>query len=499
MQDDQDNSARSSTRPRLARTRFVELQQGQRTTRPLSMTGDLRGEPASSSGTLPKRAASTGKLSLREGGPVSLRERSVAHLMQLSGMLRPLHAANATQDAAEAEEDGYWPLGIQQAGPLPLINMYGREPFGRTLPRAVPLVTPTDGAPERPTWQRLLMAPASKISFGLLIGLGLLYLASLFVNLAATLSLLSTHLLTPQGIGLGLLAGLVLLLGQTLRSLRWKLFLDPVAQVGALKIIGLYQVAALLNFLLPLRAGEAAKSLALKRIANIPISKSLPTVAIDKVLDLLPALIILVLVPVLGIPMNLQLWIVFGVGAFLLLILLLVSGLLAWKRPVALKLLRVLLGLLPRVISNKIEGFATGFGDALLAGVTQTRVVFPALLLAALAALCDGLFVLLAFATIGTSIPFATALAGSTLSTLIAVLPTPPGQLGSHEVVGLLIFSGLFGLSTNAVGAMYIFSHPWTALLLAIGGVASMLALGLTMNNAIRLVGKPQKLAGTSA
>lgn len=497
MQDDQDTSAKSSARPRLARTRFVELQPDQRTTGPLSTSGDLRADLARNSAgrAIQKRA-------LHEDGrrSVSLRERSTLHFMQLSGMLRPLHDANASQDAAGVEDDGYWPLGIQQAGPLPLINMYGREPFGRTLPSAVPLVTPTDGAPARPTWQRLLVAPASKIAFGLLIGLGLLYLASLFINLPATFALLGTYLLTPQGIGLGLLAGLVLLVGQTLRGLRWKLFLNPVIDdISTLKIIGIYQVAALLNFLLPLRAGEAAKSLALKRIANVPISKSLPTVAIDKTLDLLLALIILMFVPVLGIAMNLQLWIVYGLGGLLLLILLLVSGLLAWQRPLALKSLRVLLTPLPRVLGNKIEGFVTGFGDALLAGISQTRVVWPALLLAALAVLCDSLFTMLVFGAIGTVIPFGTALAGSTLCTLFLVLPAPPGQPGSYEVAGLLVFSGLFGLSTNAVAAMCIFSHLWVALLLTIAGLGSMFALGLTISSTTRVESQPKKPASMSA
>ncbi len=26
-------------------------------------------------------------------------------------------------------EEGYWPHGIQQTGPLPVVNLYGSEPF----------------------------------------------------------------------------------------------------------------------------------------------------------------------------------------------------------------------------------------------------------------------------------------------------------------------------------------------------------------------------------
>src|SRR5258708_2103322 len=216
---------------------------------------------------------------------------------------------------------------------------------------------------ERPCWKRVVGWLIFKISLGLLLGLGLLFLASFFVDLPQMLEILGTHLATPQGIGLGVLAGAVYLAGNVLRGSRWKLFLNPIGKVSTLKAIQLYQVAIFLNFLLPIRAGEAAKSLALKRIANIPISKSLPTVAMDKSLDLVPALVIMVLVPFLGIQMDLQLWLLLSLVGGMLVALLLFIGLAAWKRPVAVGLLQKILGLLPRAVGGKIEGFATGFVD----------------------------------------------------------------------------------------------------------------------------------------
>lgn len=481
MQHEQDYPDKSATRPRLARTRFVEMQPDQHITGPLSTTGHLSG---------PLVTSTTGQLG--NGTPItpqdaSLQERSTMHLMQLSGMLRPLRTAQATFDVSEAEEDGYWPLGIQQIGPLPILHVYGHEPLGRTLPSAVSLVTPTDSAPTPPTWQRILTSPACKMSLGLLVGLGLLVLAALFVNLPATLTLLSTHLLTPQGIGLGLLAGLVYLLGHALRGLRWKLFLNPLSQVNTFKVLGLTQIAAWLNFLLPVRTGEAAKSVALKRLTKISISQSLPTVAIDKTLDLVIALLILALIPLLGVHMDIQIWLVCSVLSVILLFLLFFTGFIAWKRSLALKILQAMFILFPKIMSHKIEGFVTGFVDALLVGICKSIPFLPALLLAGLAALCDGLFAMLAFWTIGVPISFGLALVGYTLYTLCSILPTPPGQLGSNEVVGLLIFSGLLGLPVSAVAAMYIFSHLWIALLLNVAGLGSLMALGLTIKSTTRV------------
>jgi uncharacterized protein (TIRG00374 family) len=498
-----DKSLKPVTRPRLARTRFVGMDPAKQTTGPLPNTDDLaldRGNSADQPLTTKKAQALAVRRSVRPRLPAAflnknwnapIEDQSTAHLMQLSGMMRPLRAPGSSTAPlpvpTAGEEDGYWPLGIQQTGPLPIKNLYGREPFGRTLPHAVPVVMPGLEKQVQPLWRRIASAPAFKISLGLLIGVGLLFLVSRFIDLQQTLLLLQTHLATPQGIALALLAGIAYLTGHSLRGVRWKLFLNPIGRVSTLRAIELYQVAIFLNFLLPIRAGEAAKSLALKRIANIPISKSLPTVAMDKSLDLVPALVIMALVPFLGMRMDLQLWLVLGLVSGILLCLIIFLALAAWKRPRAIALLQKCLGVLPRAIGVRIEGFATGFVDALLAGASRPAVFVPALLLTGLAVLCDGLFAMLAFWTVGFPISFGTALFGYAVYNLFYILPTPPGQVGSNEAVGLLVFGGLLHLPGNNVTAMYVFSHPWAALMMTAVGLACLAALGLTISSATRV------------
>ena len=205
----------------------------------------------------------------------------------------------------------------------------------------------------------------------------------------------------------------------------------------------------------------------------------------DKVLDLFAALVLIVLVPVLGIGMNPQLWLVFALAGVLLLALLTLLGLTIWKRSTAVGLLQKVFGLFPRAISTKIEGFLLGCVDALLAGTSSLSIFLPALGLTVLAVLCDGLFTLLAFKTIGVSIPFGTALLGYIAYNLCSFLPTPPGQIGSSEALGLLIFSGLLHLPANQVIAFYIFAHPWTALLLAATGLSCLKGLGLSISSVL--------------
>lgn len=340
-------------------------------------------------------------------------------------------------------------------------------------------------------WKGLFSSPALKISFGLASGIGLLLLITKFVDIPTTMSVLRQNLATPRGITCALLSGLAFLCAFSIRGIRWKLFLNPVGRISTFKAIQLFLVGIFLNFLLPIRGGEVAKSLMLKRIAAIPISQSLPTVAMDKALDLMPALLIMAIVPLLGVQMDIKLWVVLGMVGGLLIGLIFFIALAAWKRGSAIGLLHSMTGLLPKAIGAKIEGFATGFVDALLAGASQPRIFIPAILLTMVAVMFDGLFALLAFWTIGYQIPFGAAIFGYTVYNMFYILPTPPGQVGSNEAIGLLVFSGLLHLNPRAVTAMFFFSHPWAALLMTAAGLSGLSALGLTISSAIK--GQPEE------
>lgn len=329
----------------------------------------------------------------------------------------------------------------------------------------------------------LLSNPKTKITFGLLIGIGLLFLVSHFVNIPAALHVLQQHLATPRGIVLALLSGVAFLLAFSIRGVRWKLFLNPVVgnKVSTFKAIQLYLVSIFVNFLLPIQGGEVAKCLMLKRIAGIPISRSLPTVAMDRSLDLMPALFIITIVPLLGIAMDIKLWLVLGLVVGLLTSLILFVGLAAWKHAAAVTFLQRITIMLPKAIADKIEGFATGFVDSLLLGTSRPRIFLPAILLTCAALTFDGMFAMLAFWTTGYYIPFATAIFGYTMFNMFTILPTPPGQVGSNEVVGLLVFAGLLHLQPDRVIAMFFFAHPWAALIMTTTGIACLSALGLTI------------------
>ena len=125
--------------------------------------------------------------------------------------------------------------------------------------------------------------------------------------------------------------------------------------------------------------------------------------------------------------------------------------------------------------------FVTGFIDTLLALFRRPRILLVARGYTVLALELDALFCLLAFRAVGVNVPVLVVLYGYTLFNLSFILPSPPGQVGSNELIGLLIFSGVFRVSRAGVGAMFLFSHPLTGLLMTCSGMACLSAMGLTL------------------
>jgi uncharacterized protein (TIRG00374 family) len=288
-------------------------------------------------------------------------------------------------------------------------------------------------------------------------------------------------------IGLAMLCGLIFLSAYMVRALRWRRFLHVRAfHVGAWRAIMIYQVALFVNWLLPVRGGELVKGLLLRRLDNIPMSDSLSTVTMDKAMDLLPAAALLALLPFLPFQLPRPLW-----TLLLLALVALVCGALflllaAWRRRLALSMLNRCVALLPRSL-HRIEPFAVRFLDTLLELAIRPRLLLTAALFTTVAVCLDALFCLLAFAAVGAQVSFPLVLFGYTLFNLAFILPTPPGQIGSNELIGLLIFSGMFGISRSAVAAMFVFSHPWTAILMAASGLLCLSLMGLSVRSAIAL------------
>ncbi len=343
------------------------------------------------------------------------------------------------------------------------------------------------------TWRSFLSSPTFQAAVGIVIGIALLIAVAHFVDIPTTLRILQHHLTTPQGILLTFLASLAFVCAFSFRAIRWKLFLNPVRRVGIIKITQLFLIGVFLNFVLPIRAGELAKSLVLKRIARVPLNQSLPTIAMDKSMDLLPALFLVALIPFLGLHLNHVFWSIVGLANASLLGLLLFVVLAGWKRSVAIRFLQLVTTVLPGFLKTKIEAFVIGFVDTLLLCAKRPKTLLLAVLLTAISVFFDGLYNFFAFWAIGHPISMTEAIFGYMLFNLFYILPNPPGQVGSNEVVALLIFGGILHIPAESVTAMVVLFHPWSGLLMCAMGMGCLSALGVTLSSAIKVQTEGEK------
>ena len=434
-----------------------------------------------------------------------IRSMSTIRLMAITGMMRAVRPptqggySQATRPTV-SELPGLY--GGQQAD-LRLESL-GNESdiFGETL--SLPQVPVMQGVAQEPTsaqpvWKVILNSLQVRGVLGLMVGIAMLFLISRFIDIPTTVTVLRQHLTTMQGVIYALLAAASFIAAFSIRGARWRLFLCRICDISTLKAIQVFWVAVFLNFLLPVQGGEVAKSLILKRIKRVPISQSLPTVAMDKSLDLMPALFIMTAMPFIpGVHMGATLWIILVLVSGILLGIIFTVALMAWNRVATTKFIQMVLKVLPWGIGGKIEGFALGLVESLLVGASRPKTFIPAVLLTCLAITCDGLFAWFAFLTVGVSnMSFGIAIFGYTTYNMFCILPTPPGQVGSNELVGVLVFSGLLGYAKTSVLAMYLFSHPWAALIMTAMCLICLSGLGITITSAIKV--NAQKAGESSA
>jgi uncharacterized protein (TIRG00374 family) len=310
-------------------------------------------------------------------------------------------------------------------------------------------------------------------------------LAFAFVRLVNVSSVL--HRLAHLSVLPAVLCGVAFLAAYGVRALRWRTLL-PAPRPSVKRVVAIYQVATFLNWMLPIRGGEIAKCLLLRRSDGVAVSRTLATVGVDKTMDLLPAVVLLAVLPFVRLRLGPALWVLLLMALGGVVIGAGLVAVTARRREHVVRLLaRMSRAVLPRRSHAMIWPFIERFLDTLVGLFRHPRLLCIAGVYTAGAVALDSAFCLLAFRAVGVHAALPVILYGYTFYNLAFILPTPPGQVGSNELVGLLIFSGIFRLGRSGVAAMFVFSHPWTAVLMTASGLLCLSALGLSLRGSLNL------------
>jgi len=275
-----------------------------------------------------------------------------------------------------------------------------------------------------------------------------------------------------------------------IRSIRWKLILSPIEHINIFQSFNLCMINYLFNFLIPIHAGEIVKSALLKEMKGTSISKSLPTVYIDKMLDLLPIFMVFILAPFLDSRLSAIIYWASAITFSICLGFCLTLVLLIYKREVFLKLSDRVLFLLPLRARKRTTEFLNLFADGLLSLLDLSQRWGEVVLLTILAVVIHCVFLWLFFYAFGVNLPMLTVLIAYALINTSFILPAPPGFSGSLELTFLFIFSYLYNYDKNLVSAVAASSHILTAVLFGFLGLCSMAIIGTRVSTLFKVESK---------
>jgi glycosyltransferase involved in cell wall biosynthesis/uncharacterized membrane protein YbhN (UPF0104 family) len=254
-----------------------------------------------------------------------------------------------------------------------------------------------------------------------------------------------------------------------IRARRWLLLLRPLAPVGMVRAFAMNAAGGLLNYVLPIRSGDAARAWWLWRRHRVPAGSALATIVIDKACDLaavavvLGALEVVAATGVISAPRGL-------LGAAALAIALL--GAVLGTALLGPRLARSSLARrwLPARFAAAIAGQAFAF-RAGARGLWTPALAARLAVLTAVALIIDAFNFTLLFTAVGISVPPLRAMAAYPALLLSFAVPAGPGYLGNLEVAGSLILGGGLGLAPAVAAGAIVLYHAITA--------GNALALGL--------------------
>ncbi len=328
------------------------------------------------------------------------------------------------------------------------------------------------------------MNSRSKIALALLAGALLLFLALRGVDLDHVRAVMRQA--SPPVLVIALV---VYLSAYFVRSLRWRLILKPIQPVSVSESFSMLMAGYFLNYIVPIRAGEVAKSFFLKRLKGLPIAVSLPTVFLDKLLELFSVLLVIVLVPVLSVRLSgsLSSLIIAVATVFVIAVGLLTLAVRNGERTA--RVLMQLFSWLPERLHDRVSSWIGLFVDGLSVARTNARNVWSLLALTGVAVTLDAVYFYLMFRAFSLDVAFPTVLFGYTLISLSYVFPTPPAQIGYNEAIMGLIFAGGLGMGRAEVTAVMLVAHLLTGLLVTGVGLGSFAAMSIKVTESFRRIG----------
>jgi uncharacterized protein (TIRG00374 family) len=261
-----------------------------------------------------------------------------------------------------------------------------------------------------------------------------------------------------------------------IRVRRWLLLLRPLAPVGIVRAFAMSAAGGLLNYVIPIRSGDAARAWWLWRRHRVPAGSALATIVIDKACDLTGVAVVLAVLAIVAATgaVSAPQGLLGAAGVAVALLGAVLGTALAGPRIARSSLARKVL---PARFASALAGQAFAF-RAGARGLWTPALALRLAGLTALALLIDAFNFTLLFTAVGVHVPTLRAMAAYPALLLSFAVPAGPGYVGNLEVAGSLVLGGGLGLAPAVAAGAILLYHGITAGYALVVGVAGFLLVG---------------------
>ena len=257
--------------------------------------------------------------------------------------------------------------------------------------------------------------------------------------------------------GLLALAALMLLGTFLIKALRWRWILQRPHGLRVWHLFGTLNVAYFLNNLLPLQVGDLGRAYLLSELAGLSMTRTLSTILVERVLDVLTLLaILLALALFIDIPPEVRapsivLAVVFsaiGIGMVIT----------SMRRSLALSLTERLLRLAPHAARPKLRSMADSALDG-FAAVTNLRAASILVAYSAALWLAVGLVVYTGIEAFDLPLGYGPALFLVVATTFGFFVPSTPGSFGVYHAIVTAVLVNVFDIDKESAVSFALIMH----------------------------------------
>lgn len=234
--------------------------------------------------------------------------------------------------------------------------------------------------------------------------------------------------------------------------------------------------------MIPLRAGEITKSVYLSNQFEVPFGKTLTWIFIDRFMDFLTYIaVVIAFTTFVATNLPVDFFKLFSV----LFVVLLVFLILAVKKSHHLKRLmeHISIIFIFKSLKQKFVSFSVTIIEGFEVLDRHPKELALFIFLSFLAAVSDGFLILVVFRQFMPELSLSQGILGNALNAFTYLIPSAPGYIGSAEVAGLAVFSGVLGINADIASAGTVFAHILTIIVLAVLGTASLYFLKFDLNS----------------